>query len=52
MQYIYRELLKAIVGMLETGKSPIDPAESLELVAFIEKAADSAANHGIPRTFA
>lgn len=48
-QYIYRELLKEIVRMFETGKSPIDPAETLELVSYIEQAADSAANHGLPR---
>jgi hypothetical protein len=51
-EFIYRELLKAIVGMLETGKSPIDPAESLELVTYIEQAAASADNHGLPREMA
>lgn len=48
-QYIYRELLKAIVGMIETGKSPIPARETLEIIQFIELAKDSASNHGIPR---
>lgn len=51
-KYIYRELLKAIVGMLETGKSPIPAAEMLQLVEFIELALDSSQNHGIPRPMA
>ncbi|MFO0946345.1 MAG: Gfo/Idh/MocA family oxidoreductase [Planctomycetota bacterium] len=46
---IYRELLKAIVGMLQTGKSPVPPQETLEIVRFIELAAESAANHGALR---
>lgn len=46
---IYRELLKAIMSMLETGKSPVPPAETLEIVRFIELAAESAANHGALR---
>src|SRR5205814_1065802 len=37
-QYIYRELLKRIVGMFETGKSPLDIHETLEVIAFIEAA--------------
>ncbi|MBX9653449.1 Gfo/Idh/MocA family oxidoreductase [bacterium] len=48
-QYIYRELLKAIIQMLETGKSPIDPKETIELVTFIENAKASADNHGLTR---
>lgn len=44
--YIYRELLKQIVQMFETGKPPIDISESIEIVAFIEAAAKSAANDG------
>ncbi|VTS06306.1 Gfo/Idh/MocA family protein [Tuwongella immobilis] len=43
---IYRELLKKIVCMFQTGKSPIDIRETLEIVAFIESANQSAANHG------
>lgn len=46
-RYIYRELLKAIVTMFQTGKPPIAPAISLEIVAFIEAAQKSAHNHGI-----
>lgn len=45
-KYIYRELLKRIVAMFTTGKSPLDPAVSLEIVAFIEAANKSGANHG------
>jgi predicted dehydrogenase len=48
-QFIYRDLLKAIVGMLETGEPPAPPAEMIEIVRFIEQAAVSAANHGNPR---
>jgi virulence factor len=44
--YIYRELLKQIVQMFETGKAPIDISETVELVAFIEAAIKSAANDG------
>ena len=45
-QFIYRELLKKIVQMFETGKSPLDVGESLEIVGFIEAAWKSAMNHG------
>ena len=44
--YIYRELLKQIVQMFQTGKPPIDISESIEIVAFIEAAAKSAVNDG------
>jgi virulence factor len=45
-QFIYRELLKKIVEMFQTGKAPLDIAETVELVAFIEAALKSANNHG------
>lgn len=41
-QFIYRELLKHIVAMFETGEMPIDLRETLEIVAFIEAAKASA----------
>ena len=41
-QYIYRELLKRVIGMFETGKPPIDIHETLEMLAFIEAALESA----------
>ena len=44
--YIYRDLLKQIVEMFKTGKSPLDPAVTLEIVGFIESARKSAMNHG------
>jgi hypothetical protein len=44
--YIYRELLKKVVEMFQTGKSPLDIRETLELVAFMEAANTSGANHG------
>jgi predicted dehydrogenase len=44
--YIYRELLREIVKMFETGKPSIDPQETVEIVAFIEAAMESANNHG------
>ncbi|HEV3145027.1 MAG TPA: Gfo/Idh/MocA family oxidoreductase [Gemmataceae bacterium] len=46
---IYRELLKKIVEMFQTGKSPLDPAVTLEIVGFIESARKSALNHGTPQ---
>jgi virulence factor len=46
---IYRELLKKIVEMFQTGKSPLDPAITLEIVGFIESARNSAMNHGTPQ---
>jgi hypothetical protein len=45
-RYIYRELLKKVVGMFQTGKPPLDPAVTVELVGFIEAALKSAGNHG------
>ncbi len=45
-RYIYRELLRKIVEMFETKKPPLDPHESVEIVAFIESALKSAHNHG------
>ena len=44
--YIYRELLKKIVEMFETKKSPLDIAVTQEIVAFIEAANKSGDNHG------
>ncbi len=49
-KFIYRELLKKIVEMFKTGKSPLDIAETIELVAFIEAANKSGANHGSGET--
>jgi hypothetical protein len=43
---IYRELLKKIVELFETKKSPLDIAVTLEIVAFIEAANKSGHNHG------
>jgi len=44
--FIYRELLKRIVKMFETGESPLDIRETLEIVAFIEAAMESARRDG------
>jgi hypothetical protein len=44
--FIYRELLKKVVEMFQTGKAPLDVAETVELVGFIEAALKSANNHG------
>lgn len=49
-KFIYRELLKKIVEMFQTGKSPLDINETIEIVAFIEAANKSAANHGAGET--
>jgi hypothetical protein len=45
-KYTYRELVKKIVEMFETKKSPLDMAVTLEIVAFIEAANRSGQNHG------
>lgn len=46
----YRELLKKVVEGFTTGKAPVDIAVTLEMVAFIEAANKSAANHGAGET--
>jgi len=43
---IYRELLKKIVEFFKTGKAPVEPSTTLEIMAFIEAANKSGANHG------
>jgi predicted dehydrogenase len=43
---IYPELLKRVVAMFETGQPPLDLAQTLEIVAFMEGAAESARNGG------
>ena len=47
---IYRELLKKIVETFEKKKPALDPAVTLEIVAFIEAANTSGANHGAVET--
>jgi hypothetical protein len=47
---IYRELLKKVVEFFKTGKSPVEPATMLEIMAFIEAANKSGANHGAGET--
>jgi hypothetical protein len=42
----YRELLKEIVVFFSTKKAPVDLAVTVEMMAFIEAANRSAANHG------
>ena len=49
-KYIYRELLKKVVETFATGKPPLDVGVTLELVAFIEAANRSGANHGAVET--
>lgn len=46
--FIYRELLKQIVKMFETGKSPVDIRETLEIIAFIEAVMVSSRQNGNP----
>lgn len=41
-RFIYRELLKRVIAMFATGERPIDPRETLEIIAFIEAAVESA----------
>lgn len=47
---IYRELCKKIVETFEKKVSVLDPAITLEIVAFIEAANKSGANHGAVET--
>jgi len=44
--FIYRGLLKKVVAMFETKKAPLDVTETVEIMAFIEAALKSGANHG------
>lgn len=44
----YREMLKSIIGMFETGTPPIEYAVMREIMAFIEGANRSAAENGVP----
>ena len=43
---IYRELAKQIVLFFETKKAPVDLSVTIEMMAFMESALKSAANHG------
>ena len=44
--FVYRELLKRIVGMFESSQAPLDIEETVEIVAFIEAAVKSAQCQG------
>lgn len=44
--YIYRELCKEQVKFFQTGKSPIDPNETIELVCFMDAALQSSKQNG------
>ncbi|MGQ9463956.1 MAG: Gfo/Idh/MocA family protein [Candidatus Fervidibacter sp.] len=46
--FIYRELLKQVVAMFQTRKPPLDINETLQVIAFIEGAHQSARQGGIP----
>lgn len=48
----YRELLKAVVRMFETGESPVSGEELIEVVAFQEALLASMARDGAPVTVA
>jgi virulence factor len=47
---IYRELLKKVVEFFKTGKSPVEDGTMIEIMAFIEAANKSGANHGAGET--
>ncbi|MCS6864217.1 MAG: Gfo/Idh/MocA family oxidoreductase [Gemmataceae bacterium] len=49
-KFIYRELLKKVVAMFQTGQAPLDIAETIEMVAFMQAANKSGANHGVGET--
>ncbi|MFP3903744.1 MAG: gfo/Idh/MocA family oxidoreductase, partial [Armatimonadota bacterium] len=44
--YNHRELLTRIVQFFETGESPVDPLETLEVIAFIAAALESRERDG------
>jgi predicted dehydrogenase len=50
LAFIYRELLKKIVEFFKTGKPPVEPATTMEIIAFIEAANKSGINHGAGET--
>jgi len=41
-RYIYRELLKKVIEMFQTGEPPVPPSETLELITFLDAAVRSA----------
>ncbi len=45
-KYIYKELLKKIVEMFQSKKSPVEEIVTIEIMAFIEAANKSGINHG------
>jgi len=45
-RYIYRELCKQQVQLFQTGKSPIDPNETIEIVCFMDAALESSKQGG------
>jgi hypothetical protein len=47
-QYIYPALLREVKAFIETGKSPVDPDQSVQVVAFMEAANESMAQGGKP----
>jgi virulence factor len=47
MKYGYRELLKKVVEFFDKKKAPVDMAETVEIMAFIEAALKSGNNHGV-----
>jgi len=51
-RYIYRELLKKVVELFETRRTPLAPELTLELMAFIEAALESSRERGAPRPLA
>jgi hypothetical protein len=48
MSESYAPLLVAIVKSFKSGKSPVDPAETLEIMAFMEAADQSRQQGGVP----
>ncbi len=45
-KFSYRDLLKKIVEFFDKKKPPVDPAETVEMMGFIEAALKSGNNHG------
>ena len=50
-KYIYRDLCKQIVDMFTSKKAPLDPAVTVEIVAFIEAASQAQTTTGRGKWF-
>jgi virulence factor len=49
MQFVYRELLKRVIGFFQSRKTPVELDETLRIISFIEAARRSTPNGGMTR---